>query len=81
MEDARTVLTVGQMEQRGHLPETPFRASSTNYRLYTVEMIEVARKAMDARDGVIRGKKWQYFHDEVLAGWTDLGVMGASLVD
>lgn len=78
----RTVLTVEQMEQRGALPATPFRASSTKYRLYTVGMVEVAKKAMDARGGVIRGKKrWAAFYDEVLAGWTDLGVVGASLSD
>jgi len=78
----RTVLTVEQMEQRGALPATPFRASSTGYRLYTFEMVEVAQKAMDARDGIIRGKKkWAAFYDEVLAGWTDLGVVGATLAD
>jgi DNA-binding transcriptional MerR regulator len=78
----RTVLTVEQMEQRGALPATPFRASSTGYRLYTFEMVEVAKKAMDARDGVIRGKKkWAAFYNEVYEGWTRLGVMNASLAD
>jgi len=76
----RTVLTVEQMEQRGALPPTPFRAASTRYRLYTGEMIEAVAQAMDARGGSIRGKeRWQSFHDEILKEWKSLGVMGASL--
>jgi len=76
----RTVLTVEQMESRGALPETPFRAASTRYRLYTGEMIEAVAKAMDARGGTIRGKaRWQAFHDEILDAWNRLGVMEASL--
>jgi DNA-binding transcriptional MerR regulator len=76
----RTVLTVEQMEQRGALPPTPFRAASTRYRLYTGEMIEAVAQAMDARGGSIRGKeRWRSFHDDILKEWKSLGVMGASL--
>jgi DNA-binding transcriptional MerR regulator len=76
----RTVLTVEQMEQRGALPATPFRAASTRYRLYTAEMIEAVANAMDARGGAIRGKaNWVSFHDEILEEWTSAGVIGASL--
>ena len=78
----RTVLTVEQMESRGALPETPFRASSTRYRLYTGEMIEAAAVAMDARGGSIRGaERWREFYDEVHNKWAESGVLGAALVD
>ena len=78
----RTVVTVDQMEDVGRLPATPFRASKTSYRLYTMGMIEVVEKAMDKRLGHIRGEKaWKEFHDEVLDGWKKLGVLGAELVD
>jgi DNA-binding transcriptional MerR regulator len=78
---SRTVVTVDQMEELGRLPKTPFRASKTKYRLYTVEMINVVKAAMDKRLGHIRGKAaWKSFHDEVLDGWKKLGVMGAKLV-
>ena len=79
---ARTVITVDQMESRGVLPQTPFRASSRKYRLYTLEMIEVVKKAIDKRGETIRGEEqWQGFLEEVEAGWKKLGVMGASLAD
>ena len=77
----RTVITVDQMEQRGVLPHTPFRASSRKYRLYTIPMIDVVKKAMDSRGETIRGKEqWQGFLEEVTAGWKKLGVLGASLL-
>lgn len=77
----RTVLTVEQMENRGVLPSTPFRVSNTGYRLYTEEMLEAAKRSMDARGGMIRGDEgWKDFHDEVLHAWTNLGVMGAKVI-
>lgn len=77
----RTVVTMEQMEQRGALPETPFRATTTGYRLYSREMIEDVRKAMDARGGTIRGEdRWLDFHQEVEKAWTKLGVFGMKLL-
>lgn len=78
----RTVVTVDQMEELGRIPKTPFRASKTQYRLYSFGMISVVQKAMAARLGIVRGEKeWKKFHDEVLRGWKKLGVVGAKLVD
>jgi len=78
----RTIITVDQMEQRGVLPTTPFRASSRKYRLYTIGMIKVVKKAMDARGETTRGSdQWHGLLEEVLAGWEKIGVVGASLAD
>jgi DNA-binding transcriptional MerR regulator len=77
----RGVITIDQMEQRGVLPVTPFRASSRKYRLYTRAMIAVVKKAMNKRGEVIRGKdQWAGFFDEVSNGWKKLGVEGAKLI-
>jgi len=78
----RTVVALTQMEKRGVLPKTPLAASSLEYRLYTLDMIEVVQKAFDKRGGVIRGQsEWEDFHDEIVDGWTRLGVMSARLDD
>jgi len=84
----RTIVTIEQMEARGALPVTPFRgtivrhgAPQPGYRLYTVEMIRAVRVAFEARNADIRGPtKRAAFYEEVLRAWTDLGVVGATLV-
>jgi DNA-binding transcriptional MerR regulator len=78
----RTVLTVEQMEIKGLLPETPFRASKTQYRLYTEEMVEVASEVMrkwghDLRNDEGREK----FRSEMRRRWEALKVFGAQLVE
>lgn len=78
----RTVVTLEQLEQRGAFPETPFRASEVGYRLYTMKMMEVVKKAFEDRDGEIRGEEaWQGFHDEVHGAWRALNVLGAEILD
>jgi DNA-binding transcriptional MerR regulator len=71
----RTVVALAQMEKLGRLPETPLRASSLNYRLYTVEMIEIVAQAFRRRGGSIRARdEWEEFHDEIEKEWMKLGV-------
>jgi hypothetical protein len=74
----RTTVALSLMEERGVLPRTPLMASGIWYRLYTVEMIEVVRREFHRRGGKIRGREdWLGFYEDVLRGWTDLGVMDA----
>lgn len=76
----RTVVALTQMEKRGVLPRTPLVSSSLEYRLYTLDMIEAVQAAFDVRGGVIRGQsEWEDFHDEIVDGWTRLGIMDARL--
>jgi len=76
----RTVVAITQMEKRGVLPRTPFVLSALEYRLYTLDMIEVVQAAFDKRGGTIRGRsEWDDFHDEIVDGWTRLGIMDARL--
>lgn len=78
----RTVVALTQMEQRGVLPRTPLVASSLEYRLYTLDMIEVVQAAFNRRGGCVRGdSEWEDFHDEIVRGWTKLGIMDARLDD
>ena len=78
----RTVVTLEQLEQKGVLPETPFRASDVGYRLYTQSMMEAVKNAFDDRGGEIRGEDaWQSFHDEVYEAWERLGVVEAEIVE
>lgn len=78
----RTVVTLEQLEQRGYLPETPFRASELGYRLYTEDMIQAVSSALEARFWEVRGEEeWKKFHDEVHAAWDKEGVIGASILD
>jgi len=77
----RTVVTLEQLEQRGVLPETPFRASELGYRLYTEGMIEAVSSALEKRFWEIRGEEeWQKFRDEVVAAWKEEGVIGARIL-
>lgn len=77
----RTVVTLEQLEQRGSLPETPFRASKLGYRLYTEDMIESVASALKKRFWEIRGEEeWTKFHDEVHQAWAEQGVIGAEIL-
>lgn len=75
-----TVVTLSHHERKGYLPRTPFRGSSVKRRLYTKPMIDVVTAEFDKRRGGLRGMKaWKAFYNDVLVGWTKLGVMGAKL--
>jgi DNA-binding transcriptional regulator YiaG len=78
----RGVITIDQLEARKLLPQTPFRASTRKYRLYTRAMVGVVKKAMEKRGETIRGaEQWAGFYEEVSAGWKKLGVdKGAKLL-
>ena len=76
----RTVVTLEQLEHKGVLPKTPFRASDVGYRLYTRQMMEAVKKAFEKRGGEIRGEEaWRSFHDEVFEAWDKQKVIGAKI--
>jgi hypothetical protein len=76
----RTIVTIEQMEAREALPETPFRASATRYRLYTLEMIRAVREAFENHESDVRGEEKRLsFYAAVLEAWEEQGVMGAKL--
>jgi DNA-binding transcriptional MerR regulator len=78
----RTVVTLEQLEQKGALPATPFRASDVGYRLYTQRMMEAVKNAFDDRGGEIRGEEaWSEFHDAVYKAWDKQNVIGASIAE
>ncbi len=78
----RTVVTVEILEGKGYVPTTPFIASGTKYRVYTLPMIEAVRKAFESRGGDIRGEAdWKSFEKDVRAAWQSLKVFGAKLCD
>ncbi len=78
----RTIVTVEQMETREALPVTPFRVSSTNYRLYTLDMVRAVKEAFDACGADIRGEVNRLaFRDAVTRAWTEQGVFSATLGD
>lgn len=77
----RTVASVTQLERRGAIPRTPLIATDFQYRLYSLDMIEVVQKAFSKRAPVIRGRfERQSLFNEIEDGWEDLGVTEARLV-
>lgn len=78
----RTVVTVQILEGKNYLPITPFRASSTQYRLYSLPMIEAVKEAFEKRGGEIRGAAaWEAFKEDVRAAWEGLKVLDATFAD
>lgn len=78
----RTVTAVTQMERRGVLPRTPLIATEFEYRLYSLDMIEVVQKAFNKRSGLIRSRHdKRSFYNEIEDGWEDLGVTEARLLE
>lgn len=78
----RTIVTVQQLEARGVLPETPFRATSRKYRLYTQAQVASIVRRFKQQGGDLRLKPAQQaFHDAVLEDWRRLGLLNASLVE
>ncbi len=77
----RTVVTLEQLEQKGYLPETPFRLSEVGHRLYTLGMMESVKAAFDKRGGEVRGEgSWRSLHDEVVKSWSAQGIVGAQFL-
>ena len=77
----RTLVTLQQMESRGTLPATPFRASQRRYRLYTLAQINAVKAAFIAHP-TLRTKDTQAaFRAFILAAWErDMpGIMQAHL--
>jgi len=75
----RTVITVEQMEQKEYIPKTPFRFSSTQYRLYTIDMIEAVKTAVDSNEDVRGAAEWKRVYDDIYRRWKALGIIGAQL--
>lgn len=76
----RTVETLQEWEGRGILPATPFRVSQKRHRLYSPEMIESVKNALDAAGGTMREDTAPQFSLRVQTEWKKLGVFGAKLV-
>lgn len=64
-----------QWERVGVLPRTPFFAGGKDKkeRIYTREMIEIVKKALDMRSGSVSTSDHSFFR-EILEGWQRLGV-------
>lgn len=78
----RAVITIDQMTRKGIFPDTPFKSAKVNRRFYTAEMMDAVKKAMTVCGEEIRGKEAKKkFHDYVIAEWTELKVIGSSIVD
>lgn len=76
----RSTITLEQMERRGAIPATPLKLPP-NRRVFTQEQIEVIRSAFDRRGGDLRsGHDKDKLYGEILQGWTDLNLIGASVV-
>ena len=79
----RTSVWLKVLEKKKRLPETPLRKSSIGHRLYTVEMIEVVREAFRKHALHLRGNEmeWKIFREEILDGWSELGVENAQVIE
>lgn len=71
----RSVPTIHQWERSGILPKTPFSlvGNDKQERLYTRNMIQVVRQALDKRSGTISSSD-KSFTAEVLDGWKAAGL-------
>lgn len=76
----RTVETLQEWEGKGILPETPFRVSQKRHRLYSPEMIESVKNALDEAGGLMREDTAALFASRVQTDWKKLGVFGVKLV-
>lgn len=65
----RTLVTLQQMEGRGTLPATPFRASRRRYRLYTLAQIEAVKAAFIAHPTLRTKEAQAAFREFILAAW------------
>ena len=74
----RSTATLLQLEAKGRFPETPLR-SPGGQRLYTLEMMESARRAFTSFDRKI-SNDWEEFFSEVIKGWDGLGLNGAEVL-
>lgn len=78
----RTIVTVQHYEERGLLPKTPFRASSRNYRLYTLEQLEAVREiAPGYMDDMSDATRVDECREKILAAWREMNLLDAKLVD
>ena len=78
----KTVTSLNHMEKKGALPRTPLVASALEYRLYTLDMIEVVQRALRKRGGTVRGEQeWGECYDEIAEEWRRLGIMDAEVVE
>lgn len=78
----KTVTSLNHMEKKGVIPRTPLVASALEYRLYTLDMIEVVQRALRKRGGTVRGEReWGECYDEIAEEWRKLGVMDAEVVE
>ena len=77
----KSVPTIHQWERLGLLPRTPFyvNGKSKRERLFTSEMIEVVKEAVETRDRKISSKD-PTFHDEIVKGWKKHGVDEDSII-
>jgi DNA-binding transcriptional MerR regulator len=73
----RSIVALEYMEKRGLIPETPFKVSSLNKRLYSYEMIEVVRKALIDCGDRIKEDNAMHFKYLVEKGWRELGIFEA----
>lgn len=71
----RSVPTIHQWERSQILPRTPFLLSGKNKqeRLYTSEMIQVVRGALEARNGSISSSDRSFYND-IVSGWKEVGI-------
>lgn len=78
----RSNVAVQAMESRGVIPPTPLRATSREYRLYTVDQIASLQKRFEELGHNLRSQAAQrQFHDRVKADWEKQGIYGATIVD
>jgi hypothetical protein len=71
----RTQQALNNWQRWDLFPQTPIRTEG-NIRLYTAEMIEVVKAAIDSRPGpkqFVRRGDAEFYH-QILNGWRELGI-------